>query len=258
MHEQHVQLHSHLSNCRTADQTGRGNRGRLSENAEDLLRRMSIMYQTLGYGQNGWARNHKLGRRSCSRARDQTSWPAGPPGQIVFYASTSWLQWRMADCTIQEFLIDSARYGDTEDVETALKEGAKVDSTDDGGRTGAPPPLFLWARRMDCDAAPGLRRDDGAADILAAAPAQWPRLPSQSCGHASMYAALHMACANGHLDIVRLLLGAQGVRVSSGHASPHRGPSACPLRPTSPTARVGFLTICPPPLFGTGPGMVEP
>jgi hypothetical protein len=43
----------------------------------------------------------------------------------------------MAECTIEEFLIDSARYGDTEDVEMALKEGGKVDSTDEGGRTGA-------------------------------------------------------------------------------------------------------------------------
>lgn len=37
-----------------------------------------------------------------------------------------------------EFLIDSARYGDTEDVKQALQEGqVPVDATDSGGRTGA-------------------------------------------------------------------------------------------------------------------------
>jgi hypothetical protein len=36
-----------------------------------------------------------------------------------------------------EFLIDSARYGDTDDVRTAIKEGVVVDGTDSSGRTGA-------------------------------------------------------------------------------------------------------------------------
>lgn len=35
-----------------------------------------------------------------------------------------------------EFLIDSARYGDTEDVVLAIKERVQVDGTDDAGRTG--------------------------------------------------------------------------------------------------------------------------
>lgn len=42
-----------------------------------------------------------------------------------------------------EFLIDSARYGDTEDVELAIKEKVQVDGQDAAGRTGrcggAPP-----------------------------------------------------------------------------------------------------------------------
>ena len=36
-----------------------------------------------------------------------------------------------------EFMIDSARYGDTEDVVLALKEQAPVNSQDEQGRTGA-------------------------------------------------------------------------------------------------------------------------
>jgi hypothetical protein len=35
-----------------------------------------------------------------------------------------------------DFLIDSARYGDTDDVVAALKEGVGVDAVDDQGRTG--------------------------------------------------------------------------------------------------------------------------
>lgn len=35
-----------------------------------------------------------------------------------------------------EFLIDSARYGDTDDVKTALTQNAPVDGQDDSGRTG--------------------------------------------------------------------------------------------------------------------------
>lgn len=35
-----------------------------------------------------------------------------------------------------EFLIDSARYGDTEDVELAIKEKVQVDGQDAAGRTG--------------------------------------------------------------------------------------------------------------------------
>ena len=35
-----------------------------------------------------------------------------------------------------DFLIDSARYGDTEDVILAIKEGVQVDGQDSTGRTG--------------------------------------------------------------------------------------------------------------------------
>jgi hypothetical protein len=59
-----------------------------------------------------------------------------------------------------EFLIDSARYGDTEDVRTALKEGAEVDGTDDGGRTG----------------------ETAAAAPRAAAPGTLTRAPAQGLG----------------------------------------------------------------------------
>lgn len=34
-----------------------------------------------------------------------------------------------------DFFIDSARYGDTEDVRVALKEGVKLDAVDEAGRT---------------------------------------------------------------------------------------------------------------------------
>lgn len=37
-----------------------------------------------------------------------------------------------------DFLIDSARYGDSEDVQTAIREGVAVDGQDAAGRTGAP------------------------------------------------------------------------------------------------------------------------
>lgn len=42
----------------------------------------------------------------------------------------------MAADELIEFLIDSARYGDTEDVALAIKEGVNVDATDGSGRTG--------------------------------------------------------------------------------------------------------------------------
>lgn len=35
-----------------------------------------------------------------------------------------------------EFLIDSARYGDTEDVELAIREEVQIDGQDSAGRTG--------------------------------------------------------------------------------------------------------------------------
>jgi hypothetical protein len=35
-----------------------------------------------------------------------------------------------------EFLIDSARYGDTEDVELAIREKVQIDGQDSAGRTG--------------------------------------------------------------------------------------------------------------------------
>lgn len=35
-----------------------------------------------------------------------------------------------------EFYLDSARYGDTDDVKLALKEGVPVDGVDAAGRTG--------------------------------------------------------------------------------------------------------------------------
>lgn len=54
-----------------------------------------------------------------------------------------------------DFFIDSARYGDTEDVKVALNEGVKLEVRDEAGRT-----------------------------------------------------ALHMAAANGHLDIVQILVKA--------------------------------------------------
>lgn len=37
---------------------------------------------------------------------------------------------------LQEFLVDSARYGDTEDVRAALDHGAPVNGADEEGRTG--------------------------------------------------------------------------------------------------------------------------
>jgi hypothetical protein len=38
---------------------------------------------------------------------------------------------------LEEFLRDSARYGDTDDVRTAIKEGVAVDAVDEDGRSGA-------------------------------------------------------------------------------------------------------------------------
>jgi hypothetical protein len=35
-----------------------------------------------------------------------------------------------------EFLIDSARYGDTDDVKVAIQENVAVDGQDSAGRTG--------------------------------------------------------------------------------------------------------------------------
>eukprot|EP00798_Chlamydomonas_sp_ICE-L_P016354 gene16354-22554_t len=44
-------------------------------------------------------------------------------------------------------LIDGARYGDMEDVESAIAQHVNVDSTDSEGRTGAPPSLAFVRTR---------------------------------------------------------------------------------------------------------------
>lgn len=100
-----------------------------------------------------------------------------------------------------EFLIDSARYGDTEDVELAIREKVQIDGQDSAGRTGVCTPpqagLAVHAPPQTLEAA------------------LWPRLCCINLHAiplvAAAIAALHMASANGHVGIVRLLLEANAV-----------------------------------------------
>jgi len=87
-----------------------------------------------------------------------------------------------------ELLIDGARFGDAEDVVSALDQGASINAQDEQGRTGA---------------TTGMRyKSDLELDKLRAGP---------PCPSANTAAALHMAAANGHCDLLRTLLDAGAV-----------------------------------------------
>lgn len=125
-----------------------------------------------------------------------------------------------------EFLIDSARYGDTDDVRTAIKEGVDVDGVDESQRTGA-----RRCARGAC--AHRHRRERRLACVQAAPAAGHIRIASATCEslvhalksdaadaspdtHAPPRAALHMAAANGHAAITLLLLDANAVSGTAG------------------------------------------
>jgi len=105
-----------------------------------------------------------------------------------------------------EFLIDSARYGDTDDVRTALKEGVAVDGTDGSGRTGAALCALLLLPR--------------AVETAGEWRLVWQPAPSPHTRPTNTPTALHMAAANGHADIVAILL--EGGAVSRGHIKGRR------------------------------------
>lgn len=87
-----------------------------------------------------------------------------------------------------ELLRDGARFGDLDDVKEALSQGADVDAADDGGKTG----------EMNS----GVREKSKAAADVSFSP-----LENSCLSHTtSPRAALHMAAANGHADVIRFLL----------------------------------------------------
>lgn len=103
-----------------------------------------------------------------------------------------------------EFLIDSARYGDTEDVALAIKEKVHVDGQDDVGRTGGYFDLAACCHWLDRQTS-----DTSYFNLLC-------------------IAALHMASANGHVAIVKLLLQADAVGTCAGSSNPQQlAPDAC-------------------------------
>eukprot|EP00879_Flechtneria_rotunda_P005063 GHRR01005340.1.p1 GENE.GHRR01005340.1~~GHRR01005340.1.p1 ORF type:complete len:228 (+),score=102.66 GHRR01005340.1:210-893(+) len=85
-----------------------------------------------------------------------------------------------------DFLIDSARYGDTEDVDVAIKQGVAVDGQDESGRT---------ALHMACANGHG-----EIAKLLLEANA------SPDIKNAEGNTPMHWACLNGHTEVVQALL----------------------------------------------------
>lgn len=125
----------------------------------------------------------------------------------------------MASATAEElleFLIDSARYGDTEDVKLAIQEKVAVDGQDSAGRTGAVLGASPENKLLICAASHWLCYVARAACIEGPAPATVKHCPC--CPAATAAAtALHMASANGHADIVQLLLEATAVSKPPKH-----------------------------------------
>lgn len=78
-----------------------------------------------------------------------------------------------------EVLVDGARYGDLEDVQSALQHGVKVDSADSAGRTGDN------CVQQDCCSGCMLTK--------------------------LVLTALHMAAANGHAHVATCLIQAGAV-----------------------------------------------
>jgi ankyrin repeat protein len=105
-----------------------------------------------------------------------------------------------------EMLLSAARFGDTEEVEAALEQGADVNSQDEQQRTGA------W------DFQPRVQATSRAAAARPPPPPLTgppPPLPP---------AALHMAAANGHEDVLRRLLEAgadPGLSNAEGNTALH-------------------------------------
>ena len=93
------------------------------------------------------------------------------------------------DNDLIELLIDGARYNDAEDVMRALSGQVDVNASDEAGRTGA---TTSPAAAMQ-DFLPYYSRAAGWAGLV--------------------FAALHMAAANGHSDVIKILLVAGAVRV---------------------------------------------
>jgi ankyrin repeat protein len=99
-----------------------------------------------------------------------------------------------------ELLLDGARYGDLEDVLSALERRVSADATDESGRTGT---ALQHAAGFVSNQAVGqhcLRRVfDDRNDSRAA----------------NARVALHMASANGHAEVVSALIAAGAVSTSS-------------------------------------------
>ncbi|KAJ9528680.1 hypothetical protein QJQ45_020575 [Haematococcus lacustris] len=98
--------------------------------------------------------------------------------------------------TVQDLLADGARYGDLEDVEAALAQGAQPNAADSSSRTDS-------QMRARPHAALHMASANGHLEIvqrLLAAGAT-PDLPN-----AEGSSALHWACLNGHSEVVRALL----------------------------------------------------
>lgn len=120
---------------------------------------------------------------------------------------------------VQE-LIDAARYGDLEDVAAALDAKTPVNSTDELGRTGE---LFSSSISGCCciESAAAVKTRHAAGVVM-----DQRRLNRDLC-----VTGLHMASANGHADVVRLLIGSGAVRMMfdllDGTWSASNHPASC-------------------------------
>ena len=115
-----------------------------------------------------------------------------------------------------ELLLDGARYGDVEDVQSALEQRVSADTADDSGRTGK---ACCCSQLRSSSTRHALRRLGSHYGMV------------RSDVRLHVYAALHMASANGHADVVSILIAAGAVILL--------------LRPQMPD--LAALTFPPPP-----------
>ncbi|KAF5833799.1 tankyrase 2 [Dunaliella salina] len=106
------------------------------------------------------------------------------------------------ELTLDEQLIDSARYDEIEDVQAALSGGANVDAADEQGRTA----LHMASA-------------NGHLEIVRRLLSAGADAESKNAGSNT---PLHFACLNGHLEVARALLeaGAKASVVNSAGRTP--------------------------------------
>lgn len=87
-----------------------------------------------------------------------------------------------------ELLVEGARYGDLEDVQSAIDQGVDVNSQDEHGRTGALGGHGGWRPGCSHDGAQRSGHQANARQVF------------------MLHVALHGAAANGHQEVLELLL----------------------------------------------------